>query len=767
MKKGLWICLWLLMAVLAKAQVPVGEWSDHASFVTVHSVCSTPERVYAATRMAMFYYEKEDFEVKALTKTNGLTDVGISTFAYDERSHCLLVAYTNSSIDLKFGSQTYHIADIRYSNISGDKQIYHVRFNNGKAYLATGFGIVVVNLARHEIEETYYLGNQGGYGTVYDVAFTDSMIVAGTDNGLLYAPKSSNRLHIYDVWTLDTLSPLHGRSVRELLTSQGRIMASTCRDNPDTSTIYYQTVDGYWDSLRRDHVESIKSHNGFVMVNKNYCVEIYDADFQLETVLNALSSWDVDIDADGTLWVGHAWAGLLKMPKDYTQSHAIAPPGPANDDDVYSINAQYDKVYVCRGGKKPTYENAYLQANISYNEQKRWEQFDFSDIARVTDILSVVVDPTDRRHVSASAWGSGVVDCYNGKARELYNASNVSAIQIYSKDDFEHQRIGGLAYDWYGDLWITNSLVDRGLVVRHKNGDWQSFDITPMLNGLSGEKREIDKIIWDSIRGYKWFAGRANRIYIHDGKDKMAYVNPNNGSKLETHTVTCLVQDRSGDIWFGTDKGLKVIYDGYRAFSNGGRGEQAPVNCNNILYSEDGIYEYLMAYESITCIAVDGANRKWVGTSNNGLYLISANGLEQLEHFTMANSPLNSNKIVALSVHPTTGELYIGTNMGVQSYRATATYADAEPSVDIHAFPNPVRPEYDGPIAIKGFTRDALVHITDARGHVVFSTNAHGGQAIWNGRTTTGEKVASGTYFVFASDKSGGMRTVAKILMIR
>ena len=278
---------------------------------------------------------------------------------------------------------------------------------------------------------------------------------------------------------------------------------------------------------------------------------------------------------------------------------------------------------------------------------------------------------------------------------------------------------------------------------------------------------EIDKVIWDSVTGYKWFLGRANRIYVHDGESKMAYVDPNNGSKMETHAVNCLVQDHSGDLWLGTDKGIKVIYDGYRAFDNGGKGERAPVHCSNILYNEDGISEYLMAYEGINCIAVDGANRKWVGTANNGLYLISANGQEQLEHFTTGNSPLASDKIVALAIAPESGIVYVGTDKGLQSYRWTATEADETPSNHIYAFPNPVRPEYDGPIAIKGFVRDALVHITDAAGHTVFSTQAYGGQAIWDGRNLRGEKVASGPYFVFASDNNGQMRSVTKILIIR
>ena len=217
----------------------------------------------------------------------------------------------------------------------------------------------------------------------------------------------------------------------------------------------------------------------------------------------------------------------------------------------------------------------------------------------------------------------------------------------------------------------------------------------------------------------------------------------------------------------GTNGGIKVIYDAYKAFSNGGNGEKSPVNCSNIIIDNGEFVEYLMAYESITCMAVDGANRKWVGTSNGGLYLISATGQEELLHFTTQNSPLISNRILSLAIQPTSGEVFIGTDQGLISYRSTATYATVLPDDDIHAYPNPVEPGYDGPIAIKGFTRDALVHITDAAGHVVYSTRALGGQAIWYGRTNNGVDVASGVYYVFASDEEKGNRSVTKILLIR
>lgn len=766
----------LLFAVghVVSAQSAIGEWRDHNSFVAARHVCVAQSEVYAATRMALFRYRPEGKEVIPMTKSNGLTDVGISAMAYDQATQCLAVAYANSGVDLMQGGKVYHIADIRYSGQGGDKKIYHIRFDGDNVYLATGFGIVVVDARRHEVAETYYLGPDGESGVVYDVAFTEGHIVAGTDNGLMSAPRGSNRLHIYETWTRDTLSPLAGMSVRMLDVCNNRLVVAACTDNPDSMTTFYQQGSDNWGTWGTGTVRSLRCCGSQIVLNRFSSIEIYNSQFSLTDVITTLPTYgvaaeDADMDSDGTLWIGHTWAGLIEVPRGYTEVSAHAPAGPFNDDYVYSLASTYNKLYLCPGGKKPTYESAGILGSLSIFEKGEWSQISVADgIPAFQDVLYMAVDPKDSKHISATSWGYGVLDIHDNQVQTLFDQSNTQgALVPFTSGTFIHHRVSGLAYDDQGNLWVTSSLVDHGLAVRYRDGSWRSFDISPVLQGLSVDKKEIDKLVWDSITGYKWFIGKSNRLFVHDGESRQAVVNPNNGSKLETHTVTCLVQDRSGDLWFGTDKGLKVIYDGYRAFANGGNGETSPVNCSNILFNEDGINEYLMAYESITCMAVDGANRKWVGTSNNGLYLISANGLEQLHHFTTANSPLASDKIVALTVHPESGVVYVGTDMGLQSYRSTATVGYTEPLADIHAFPNPVRPGYDGPIAVKGFTRDALVHITDARGHVVFSTTAHGGQAVWNGRTNNGDRVSSCTYYVFASDASGNMRSVAKILVIR
>ena len=762
----------LLTTIPAVGQTAIGQWQDHCSFKTARSVAVGKERVYAATRMSMFYYDRDDYSTEALTKVKGLSDAGISTFAYDDQTGALVIAYTNSNIDIRRDGTVHNLSDIKYSSIGGDKTIYHIRFDQGRAYLATGFGVVVVDLDRYEIIETYYLGEDGDQGTVYDVAFTDSLVYVGTDNGFLYAPKHSKRLHVYDTWTRSSDLLLIGSSVRQLAVNPGHgwLRAMTCSDNPDSLTAYFQHDGGRWECRTAGDARLLRVRNGCILLVRKDTVEVYDSDYRLlkriaDVPEYGLAIYDADIDSDSTLWMAHNWAGLVSLTWRSGESRKYQPQGPHNDDYVYGITTTRDNVYMTPGGKRPTYEGTFIDGDPHILWDNKWFTLDRGTVdAQFRDVLQVVTDPGDTKHVFATAWGYGVLEYKDGVLQQLYDRTNTGGVLVpYTDGSYVHYRVSGMVMDGDGNLWVTNSLVNNGLVVRYKDGSWKGFNTTSVLKG----KHEIDKIIWDSVNNCLWFAGRDNYIFAHNGQDMVAYVDPNGGSKLQTHSVNCLVQDRSGDIWFGTDKGIKVIYDGYRAFANGGRGELSPVSCSNILFNEDGINEYLMAYENVSCIAVDGANRKWVGTANNGLYLISANGQEQLAHYTTANSPLASDKIVALAVQPVFGEVYVGTDKGLQSYHSNATEADAQPEDEIRVFPNPVKPDYDGPIAIRGFTRDAQVHITDVRGHVVYSTTAFGGQAIWDGRTLDGEKVASGPYLVFASDEMGQNQSVAKILVIR
>ena len=776
-KYSVFLLTFLGWSLAASSQVAIGQWRDHLAYGSLHKVCLADKRVYGTADKGLFHYDRQEQTLSRMSKVDGLSDVGISTVAYDPVSRYLVVAYNNANVDVVYDDKVYNISDIKRSSISGDKGIRNIRFQNHKAYLACTFGIVVVDLERREIAETYYIGTGGAYLAVNDIAFTDSVIIAATATGLRTAQRSSRFLNIASNWAADTSSLLRGVAVDQIELNGTTLLVSADYYGDGSRCIFkFSLHNGTpveqstlpWLS---GAIRSLRSANNRVAVSYRDSVTVYNSAYApMLTVGDVdwleMQANDAVCATDGTLWIAHNWAGLVAVSPSGALLHSLTPTSPVSDN-VYRLVPYKDRMMVCPGGRLTTYEKAYLGGNIYTFQKEQWQQLDQSSGIAFSDVLDVAVNPKNKKQMLAAAWGCGIVDITDNKPVALYdNNSTAGVLHPFTSGNYSSLLTGAVAYDSKGNAWMLNALVDEALVKLGKDGTWTSFNTSAMVGTASG-RSEVDKLICDSVRGYKWFFGRANRIYVHDGENRMAYVDPNNGSKLETSTVTCLVQDHDGDLWIGTNKGLKLLGNCSNAFGNGGSGEKSPVTAMNITISNDQFAEYLMAYESVTCIAVDGANRKWVGTASGGLYLISPTGQDELIHFTAANSPLFSDKIIAVAVQPESGEVFIGTDKGLQSYRGTATYADAYPDDDVHVFPNPVRPDYDGSIAIKGFTRNALVHITDVAGHVVFSTTAKGGQAIWNRRTNSGRPVASGTYFVFASDKNGKMRSVAKVLVIR
>ena len=244
------------------------------------------------------------------------------------------------------------------------------------------------------------------------------------------------------------------------------------------------------------------------------------------------------------------------------------------------------------------------------------------------------------------------------------------------------------------------------------------------------------------------------------GDDKMKKLTslPGNGN-LPSNEVECLAEDQDGEMWVGTDKGIAVFYCPDQVFSSSG------CDAQQIFIQQDGHTQILLETEVVNTIAVDGANRKWIATQNSGAYLMSADGTQQIEHFTVENSPLLSNEIRSLAINPKTGEVFFGTADGIISYKSDATEG-LEDYTDVYVYPNPVKPGYEGPIAITGLIENAIVKITDISGGLIYQTKALGGQAIWYGKNFKGEKAHSGVYMVFCSNDDGSKTFITKILLV-
>jgi hypothetical protein len=245
--------------------------------------------------------------------------------------------------------------------------------------------------------------------------------------------------------------------------------------------------------------------------------------------------------------------------------------------------------------------------------------------------------------------------------------------------------------------------------------------------------------------------------------DKIVTLNTGQSTgALPSETVNAIATDFDNNLWIGTDNGFAVLYGTDNAFDAGPN----EYNAQRIKIEYEGNVEYVLGNTAISDIEVDGANRKWIATVNSGLILLSSDGTTVITQFTTENSPLISNNIFDITLDQASGELYIITDKGLISYRTDATYEDPDYK-SVTVFPNPVRPDFDGPITMQGIRYDSDIKITDVAGNLVYKTTSNGGTATWNGKTLTGERAATGVYLIWTAPNEGKGRKVGKVLIIR
>ena len=236
------------------------------------------------------------------------------------------------------------------------------------------------------------------------------------------------------------------------------------------------------------------------------------------------------------------------------------------------------------------------------------------------------------------------------------------------------------------------------------------------------------------------------------------------GTILSHNGIYCITEDKNGAIWIGTGQGPIILNNPSNFFED-------DFYCTQIKVPRDdgtNLADFLLANDKINAIAVDGGNRKWIGTEMNGIYLLSPDGLETIHHFTAENSPLLSNNIQSIAIHPHTGEVFIGTSKGLVSYQSDATEPEDNFVEDnVYAYPNPVKPDYTGVITITGLVQDTDIKITNVSGKLIHEGTSVGGQFTWDGKNQQGKRVPSGVYFVLAANAEGKEGIATKILFIR
>ncbi|MBI4946799.1 MAG: T9SS type A sorting domain-containing protein [Bacteroidetes bacterium] len=763
------------------AQLAIGQWRDHLSYKKGIAVTQSDDKVYCATQSGIFTVDKADNSIDRLSKINGLSDVSVNTLRFNDYDKTLLIAYQNANIDLIFNKNIYNISDIKRSIITAKKTINNIHFRNELAYLACGFGIVVLDMDRKEIKDSYYIGKNGGYINIRDITSDVNYLYAATDSGVYRASLSSPNLSDYNSWNklsgipkgiYNTIAVLNGKVYANY---SGRLTKSVWADTIYSFNGISWSRSQIADTMGYEPLNKMEVFNNQLVFSFAGSVNFFDTagtwtgkrigGFLANPPIN-MEPRQAIVDAANskTLWIADYLNGMIKNVDTWGGTTAFYPTGP-NTSEVYAMSILNEDLWVARGNHSETWVGVYNGAEVYKFSNENWSSITKNNIPALDtmrDICSVAVDPANKEHVYLGTTGAGVVELMNGSLVKVWNEAN-TANNLQSILPYHWLGIFGLAFDTNRNLWVSSTNAPNPLSVRKADGSWQSFN----FNTVAPHTPTVGSLIVNQYNQKWMILPRQGGILVFDenetwttGDDKMKKLSFTTGNgAIPGGEVYCLAEDRNGEIWVGTDKGIGVFYCPDQIFSSSG------CDAQQIYIEQDGHTQLLLVTEAVTTIAVDGANQKWIGTQNSGVFLMSADGTKQLQHFTMDNSPLLSNEITSIVIHPRTGEVFIGTVDGIISYRNDATEG-LEDFTDVYVFPNPVKPGYEGPIAITGLVENANVKITDISGTLVYQTKALGGQAIWYGKNFKGERAHSGVYMVFCANDDGTKTFVTKILLV-
>ena len=757
------------VAAFTFAQRHQGTWKDYLSFSDANKVAIAPGKVYCATGGGLMYYDLQDNSINKFSGISKLSDFGIKSIAWSDENNVLVVAYNNCNIDLIYENHVFNISDIKRKQIAG-KNINNISFSEAEAYLSCSFGIVVLNLEKQEVKDTYIIGQGGTFLNVNDTEADASYLYAATNNGIYRAERSGVNLLDYNNWSQIQNIPQTNNKFNHLVTHAGRVIANYTPEewyldemfilNGDTWQPYLRQIRFAFDMQKNGNYLTIASRDMIFIIDENHnIVEKINTYRFSDRQVSPINPRSAGITANNSLWIADSQESLVKISGENAEN--ILLPGPI-DNTIFSLHQTGPDLWTTPGNRTG-WEQARFQ-RLSENQWTHFKKENNPELKGLFNITSIVVNPSNPAHFYVASWGSGLLEYRNNEfVKHFSNHNSPLETSLPGKPNEPYVRVGGAAFDSEGNLWVTNSTVAKNLLKLSPAGEWEVITLPEVANNYN-----IGDIIVTQ-NDDKWILlPRGNDAYVVDktgSRKKRLLVTSyfNNGVYEEfkrMNDVYCIAEDLEGAIWMGTSIGVAVYNNPSRIWDSDNFLAVRPS-----LDLNDGLFHPLLETETVTAIVVDGANRKWLGTSNSGVYLVSENGEEEILHFTTENSPLLSNTITDIAINQFTGEIFFGTSKGLISYQGEAI-SGKESYAGAYVYPNPVRETWNGPVTITGLIENTDVKITDISGNLVYQGTSLGGQAVWDGKNLNGNRVKTGVYLIFCNDEYGEETHIEKLLFI-
>jgi len=740
----------------------IGGWRSHYPYNTALSVATDGRTVWTAGSLGFAAYDAVDGSLETWSKVNGLSDVRTTRVGYDAGTGTVVIGYANSNIDLYTPSDgTFrNLPDLRLRSVTGSKTINAIWAEGGRAWVSTDIGVLVLNLARTEVAETYTFGS-GTTLPVRDFAALGSFFYVATPAGVYRAPRAAGNLTAFSSW--QAVGAVG--NARTMAVVDGALYI-----HADSTVLRLQSSGAGFDTvLRSPRLVGLSAGTGALLVTETYgpygtIKRFLSNGTQTDSVRVGSPGRALEL-ASGDLYIPDAFGGLVRQKDEGTTGDYIVPEGP-NAEPVFEVRAAGGEVLVAHGGYNNLFQPIGSLAGASVRRPDggwtHYAAFRYGPFGDSTRDVTAILRTSDGA-LRMGSLGEGLLTVGTDGTFEQYRQAPLQP----AFNDPSRYNVLSLAEDAQANLVVgLYAAPSYDFAVRTPAGEWYGF-ATPFTSSALFRGAAAGLVVDDA--GQRWYYGpQGGGVTVYNdggtpeapGDDSYRKFFAGAGAgNLPSSTIYSLAKDRSGAIWVGTANGIGIISCASTATTD------ASCEAEQRVVQYDQFAGFLFEDETVLTIAVDGADRKWIGTSN-GLWLISPTGDAVVERFTTGNSPLPSNTVRSVSVDGATGDVYIGTDAGLVSYRGTATDGGPTNDAGFVSFPNPVPSGYRGPVAIRGFTEGADVRITDVAGQLVYRARATGGQVVWNGADYTGRRPQSGVYLVFATNADGTQAGTGKLVFL-
>lgn len=736
-------------------------WEGYFSYNEIKDLTNSQVKIFAASENALFSKDLNTNNIKTTNTIDGLSGQTITAIYHSSTFNKTVIGYENGLMIIinEADGVMLNVVDIINKAIpSNIKKINHFTENDGVLYISCDFGIVQYKLATLEFGDTYFIGPAGQEIKVFQTTVFNNEIYAVTQyDGIRKASISNPNLIDFAQWQL-----FDGGYWNGITTFNNQIVGS----NLNNRIYKYNGVS--FDEIANigQLVADIRATADGLIVTSLNRVYIYNQSFgQIAQVQNTqVTEIPVTFSCatiiDGVIYIGTYENGIVSSTLlNPTAFEFIMPNGPSKNN-IFAIQTTTNDLWAVYGDYDIFYNPYPLdQYGISKYTETGWLNIPYSEVLGAVSMVRIAVNPNDETQVYASSFHKGILKIENDVPALLMDQTNSGLETLTFDGPAISVRINGLVFDKSGNLWVANTKVKNGLKVLRTNGQWQSYNMENILDDYIPSN--LGKLVIDK-NGTKWMATYLDGVVAFNENanifKKITF--GEDVGNLPSKDVRALAIDNRGQVWIGTNKGLRMLS------SIGSYNSENQMKANPIIILEDEVAQELMYEQFITDIVVDGSNRKWIGTADSGVFLFSSDGQETIYQFTKDNSPLPSNVINDIDINGVTGEVFFATDKGMVSFKGTST-KPSDNLQDVYVYPNPVRPEFTGTVKISGLISSANVKITDIEGNLVYETTSIGGTIEWDTTAFGKYKVASGVYMIFIAAEDASETTVKKVMIIR